>query len=136
MAHTYVYFMRRGDFVKIGKAHNPVRRRSELQTGFPERVILLGWILADETEERVLHRRFADHHESGEWFRWCDELAAFAATLTPYDGVEPPKPPYEPSAWEKTRAAAIAAAAERRTVRPLPKAAPAVVLPEVTLTPA
>jgi DNA-binding XRE family transcriptional regulator len=78
---TKIYLIRSGDFVKIGKADDPIARWQNIQTGCPTTVELLGWIEADASEERRLHERFAAHRQRGEWFRWCKEIADFAATL-------------------------------------------------------
>ena len=79
---TSIYLVRRGDFVKIGKADCPLSRFDALQTASPTPLAMLGCIEADASEEKRLHERFAAHRVNGEWFRWCDEIAAFADTLT------------------------------------------------------
>lgn len=56
--------------IKIGVAKDIERRRSNLQTGNPSELCLLGWINNEETFalERSLHRLFHDSHVRGEWF--------------------------------------------------------------------
>lgn len=56
--------------IKIGVAKDIEGRRSNLQTGNPSELCLLGWINTEETFalERNLHRLFHDTHVRGEWF--------------------------------------------------------------------
>ena len=66
---SVVYFIRCGDFVKVGYATNVVRRVAELQTGNPHELELLGVIPGGASEERTLHALLAAEHHRGEWFR-------------------------------------------------------------------
>jgi hypothetical protein len=56
--------------VKVGVARDIGRRKSDLQTGNPLELKLLGWITAadDFKTERDLHRRLATRRGRGEWF--------------------------------------------------------------------
>lgn len=56
--------------IKVGVAKDIGRRKSDLQTGNPLELKLLGWITsADDFEtERDLHRRLASRRGRGEWF--------------------------------------------------------------------
>jgi hypothetical protein len=80
-----VYFVRWGEYVKIGTAHNVVTRRRAIEVSFPfGDVEPLGWIQADSTElagnrfglERLWHKAAGRLHVRGEWFRDCPELRA------------------------------------------------------------
>ena len=57
-------------YVKIGVSKNPVGRMSELQTGCPYKLTLLGEIYADEPfkVEKNLHERFKIKQTRGEWY--------------------------------------------------------------------
>ena len=74
-----VYFIRQGDYVKIGKAGNPKKRFKQLQSANPEPLELLAVI--DDRDghslETELHRKFAHLRSSGEWFRYGADLVDF-----------------------------------------------------------
>lgn len=86
----FVYFIRWGEYMKIGTSINPARRLDQIfrftsgtigppgQIGYPE---LVASIPGNARDERNLHRRFAAHRTTGEWFLLSDELreAAFEA---------------------------------------------------------
>ena len=79
-----IYLIQSGDFVKIGKADDPLSRLRDLETSHHSQLVLVGCIDAGASEEKRLHRLYAKRRARGEWFRWCPELEAFAATLIPY----------------------------------------------------
>lgn len=56
--------------VKIGRARNIEKRRKQLQTGNPRKLLLLGWIRTadDVSVERALHQKFSSRRANGEWF--------------------------------------------------------------------
>jgi excisionase family DNA binding protein len=83
MGACYVYFIRRGDFVKIGKAGNVEKRLRALQAANPEPLELLATVYDDNGHalERELHRKFAALRTTGEWFRLESELAEFIREL-------------------------------------------------------
>lgn len=89
MPMTKIYLIRGGDLVKIGKANDVLARFSTLQGSSPVPLHLVGWMEADDAEERRLHKRFAVYQVRGEWFHWCPELEAFAALLQPPLSAEP-----------------------------------------------
>jgi len=69
-----IYFIRCGDFVKIGVSHTPWRRLLELQTGNPVPLELLAVIDGGEKEEAELHDRFSADHSNLEWFRLSPDI--------------------------------------------------------------
>lgn len=70
-----VYFVRMGDFVKIGISQDVLSRIDAFATGAPTKLALLGIIPnATRAEEWALHQRFGAHHSNGEWFRATAEL--------------------------------------------------------------
>jgi len=77
----YVYLIRAGDFIKIGHAKDPENRLAGMQTGSPHQLDLIAKMpfqtkLIAHEYELELHRRLADFHYRGEWFREkCIELA-------------------------------------------------------------
>lgn len=70
-----VYFARLGDLIKIGRSRDPVARAEQLNA------TLLALMPGGRKLESTLHRKFAAHRESGEWFRVQPELLAFIEEL-------------------------------------------------------
>jgi hypothetical protein len=70
-----VYFVRSGELVKIGCARNVQRRINELQCASPEELILIASFDTGNRyiAETIAHKRFAEYHVRGEWFRLTDE---------------------------------------------------------------
>lgn len=78
-----VYFIQTGvyddDPIKIGVAYSVATRLSQLQTGSPWELRLLGTIPGGVAEESALHKRFSHLHIRGEWFEGASELLSFIA---------------------------------------------------------
>jgi len=70
-----VYFITDRKYVKIGKAINIVARLSQLQTGHPEQLHLLGYVDGDVSVEKELQKEFSKYHYRGEWFKLTEEFA-------------------------------------------------------------
>lgn len=75
--HGFVYFVRAGDFIKIGFAVDVQRRIASLQTGSPMPLTLLATTPGTLDSERAYHKRFDELWERGEWFRAVDPLVSF-----------------------------------------------------------
>lgn len=73
----HVYFIRRGDFIKIGWSSNWQYRIYHMQTSSPETIIVLGLMPGTGKQEKAIHREFADLRHQGEWFRAEPELLGF-----------------------------------------------------------
>lgn len=69
-----IYFIRCGDFVKIGYAKNPKQRLAALQVGNPHDLELIGTLPLAPGRELMLHHLLQDHHHRGEWFRWNETV--------------------------------------------------------------
>lgn len=73
----YVYFLKaRGEdvLIKIGRSRDPERRVSELQTGSPFKLKLLGRVRCKndfhaKQVEKAVHRIFHHCRRRGEWFK-------------------------------------------------------------------
>jgi hypothetical protein len=65
---TFIYFLRAGDFVKIGRSKNWRYRMAGMQVGSPYTIVPLLVLIGDQREEQKLHRRFRASHFRGEWF--------------------------------------------------------------------
>ena len=79
---------------KIGKANNPVKRMSELQTGCPADLTLIGFIRcksqmhAGQVERDFHHRfRFMKSRRGGEWF-WLNRADEREMTELMRDGMD------------------------------------------------
>lgn len=69
-----LYFMRMGQFVKIGIAGAPSLRRRDLQTGSPYKIMILASFLGWKDEEEKMHKRFhslriSTEGAGNEWFK-------------------------------------------------------------------
>jgi hypothetical protein len=69
---SVVYFIGRGELIKIGFTSNLHRRMESL---LPERIYRL--LAGDRVQERALHQVFAADRIRGEWFRRSDDLMSF-----------------------------------------------------------
>ncbi len=73
-----VYFLRAGPFIKIGFTGSPLHERIAcLKTGCPYEISVLGLMPGSIEKEHELHRRFAPHRASGEWFHAHDAILQF-----------------------------------------------------------
>lgn len=72
-----VYFIKAGNFVKIGIATDPEKRLIELQTANPVVLKLVYSMPGDEELEKLLHKTFDEYRENGEWFRFELGLKSF-----------------------------------------------------------
>lgn len=66
----YVYVLRSGDFIKIGKSKNVDQRLTQISPKTPMPVTLLHTIACDDMSwaEAQLHRHYAHYRTNGEWF--------------------------------------------------------------------
>ena len=76
-----VYFIKSGDFVKIGVSENIAKRLSQMQVHSPWPCEVVGvWRGKTAKEERRLHQIFHLLHLRGEWFRWDELIRQFIIT--------------------------------------------------------
>lgn len=78
----FVYFIRAGEYVKIGKAADPEDRMRGMQTACPFHMRLVGTIDCRSdggayVYERKLHHRFRSLRVRGEWFRMDREILRY-----------------------------------------------------------
>lgn len=64
-----LYFIRSGQYVKIGRSDNPLGRLRQVQTGNPIQGEMLAVCPGGRNSEQELHALFAEHRVQGEWFR-------------------------------------------------------------------
>lgn len=77
----HVYFMRVGDWIKIGHARNVTRRVTEVQVHCPLDVTLLVSVAGDATMERIVQRKFQSFRCRGEWYQAAPEIIEFVEQL-------------------------------------------------------
>jgi hypothetical protein len=73
----FVYFIRAGDFIKIGYSRSIRSRLIKMATDVPMEPEVLHVEPGTFRTEKVLHRQFASFRMRGEWFRAAPELLAF-----------------------------------------------------------
>jgi hypothetical protein len=73
----YVYFIRAGERIKIGRTTDPGQRMRALQTMHHDALSLVLSIPAHAALEDAIHTRFAHLRERGEWFRIEPDLVGF-----------------------------------------------------------
>lgn len=86
----FVYFLRCGDFVKIGYSTDPQRRLRYLQTATPFSFEILGAHVGTRQHEQQLHKIFAPLRHRHEWFRIDQCILEIAATGLPSMDVQAP----------------------------------------------
>ena len=69
---SYIYLIKAigRPVYKIGKADDPYKRIQQLQTGSPERLMIIDTFLSTEPlrTEAMVHSKYKDYRMSGEWF--------------------------------------------------------------------
>lgn len=84
-AGPWIYFIRgtTNGLIKIGFTEGSVESRIKaLQTGCPERLEIVGSVRGTRNLEIDLHKRFAAHRQTGEWFSPADELLRHISDAT------------------------------------------------------
>ena len=84
---TYIYFIKCGDFVKIGKAKDVAARMKDLQIGNPYPLELLITIKEDFISEKDVHKFLIEKNQQhqGEWFYYGEEIISFIDLIKKYD---------------------------------------------------
>ncbi len=84
-----VYFIVTEDrnYVKIGTSRNASERLSELQTGNPQRLVVLKTIPGGHEKERLVHALWEKDRQMGEWFTLSSELLAWIHELNPAEHI-------------------------------------------------
>lgn len=78
-----VYFLRAGEFVKIGKATGSASSRvSQLKTGCPFPIEVMATIPGGIDKEHSLHQQFSHIRAHGEWFHAHPSLLSFIKTVS------------------------------------------------------
>lgn len=87
-----IYFIRSGNYIKIGYADDPARRLKELQTANPGELEILGIAPGNVAREREIHIIFADFRANGEWFELTTDILAYINQHCTKHRPAPPKP--------------------------------------------
>lgn len=84
----FLYIIQGGDYYKIGVANDVQKRMSELQTGSPHKLVLLGSFEYEDVIkcERIAHKLFSKNRVYGEWFSFeKEELETIIAICSAAD---------------------------------------------------
>lgn len=73
----YIYFVKSGDFIKIGYSRSLAARFHKLRTDAPVELELLHIEGGSVKQEKCFHRHFAAIRSHGEWFHCKPELLTF-----------------------------------------------------------
>jgi DNA-binding XRE family transcriptional regulator len=76
-----IYFIKQGDYVKIGFTNRFKTRLNQLQVSSPIKLEVLGIIDGNKEEEKSIHEKFKHISSNGEWFMYCDELKSYIDLL-------------------------------------------------------
>jgi hypothetical protein len=77
----FVYFIRCGEYVKVGFTKNPQERTKSLRSMTPYPTKMLKVIAGTMAGERAIHKVLAEYHHHFEWFRLEDTLREAIALL-------------------------------------------------------
>jgi hypothetical protein len=75
--YVYVIGVRNAGPVKIGVTSNLPGRLSSLQTGYPQKLVVLARLRGDEADEAKAHAMFEDERLEGEWFERSERVRQF-----------------------------------------------------------
>jgi hypothetical protein len=74
--HDDLYFFRADNgLVKIGRSANVRNRLNHIRCSSPVGVMMWAVIEGQGHQELLWHSRFKEFHRSGEWFKWCPQIA-------------------------------------------------------------
>ena len=76
-----IYFIKQGEYVKIGFTNRFKTRLSQLQVSSPIKLQVLAIVEGDKNDELKFHNQFKHIASNGEWFMQCDELNSFIDLL-------------------------------------------------------
>jgi hypothetical protein len=79
---SIVYFIKTGNFIKIGKTNNLFCRIRSIRVDNPYKIELLGYIENNEHTEKELHWKFREYHKKGEWFYLSQEILDYVNNNT------------------------------------------------------
>jgi hypothetical protein len=74
---TFIYFVRSGEFIKIGQSKRWKHRVANMQIGSPHTIITLLVLIAEPKLESKLHNWFRADHFRGEWFHSGPAILAY-----------------------------------------------------------
>lgn len=80
-ARSHVYFIKSGEYIKIGVTTALKKRVEVLQTANPEKLEVLATVEGGERDEKFVHSIFKNHHVRGEWFSPHDEIYNYIKCL-------------------------------------------------------
>ncbi len=76
-----LYFIKCGDYVKIGTSRSVKDRIDQLQTGNPQEIEVLAVFEEQAFREYAIHKTFVHLNIRGEWFRYTEEIENYLKVL-------------------------------------------------------
>lgn len=95
----WVYFIKAGNSVKIGRSMDVRNRLKSIQTGCPYEARLVKVLRGGRKVERDFHKRFAEYRMTGEWFGLYGRLAQYLEACV--HAIEPPEPSRCDDEWDE-----------------------------------
>jgi hypothetical protein len=80
---TFIYFVRSGEFIKIGQSRQWKKRVDQMQVGSPHTLITLLVLIEEQKLESRLHNWFRADHFRGEWFHSGPAVLAYIKKRLP-----------------------------------------------------
>ena len=77
-----VYFIKSGDFIKIGTTTDIKKRMAVLQVGSPFKLSVLALVEGSFEEESKLHTKFKKQRMKGEWFKINKKILDYISKLS------------------------------------------------------
>lgn len=84
----FVYFLRCGDFVKVGYSRTPDVRVAMLKCATPYKVEKIAVLPGTRAHEQAAHRVLASVHHVREWFHWGPEVQQIITEGLPHPDVD------------------------------------------------
>jgi hypothetical protein len=79
----HIYFLRHGEFVKIGFSTDYQSRCASIAANSPEATEIIAAHPGTYADEARFHRLLKSHHHRLEWYRWTPEVEALAISGLP-----------------------------------------------------
>lgn len=67
-SYNKLYFIKGGEYIKIGVSNNPYKRKTALQTGNPFKLRFICILPLGYETESLLHKHLKEYRAEGEWF--------------------------------------------------------------------
>lgn len=76
---TFIYFIKAGKFIKIGRSRSWRKRMVGISTSTPHKIEVLLVLRGEDDQEGATHRQFERFRVKGEWFKDHPEIRSYIA---------------------------------------------------------